>query len=499
MHEAGKSYHESQQSRWMKIVAWLGVCLVWLIAAAGFLLELDAGESPFAFTVVLASIAFVVWILLSRLSPRMTLSRRLFLIGALSQLPVIFFSLFISLNSHPEFAGAPVGAPVRAPAAPAPTTSAPATPAPTASPAPTPPAPAAQAPPPTPTLTPAPRPPPASSGPATVPLSAPVPSRPSIGFPQDRGLPNQLPRTQSPPTEPPPQGSRPSGSPNPQSLPSQQSGGPQPSPPSGAPRNPPAGVAIEPEATPQPGAPSTGPQPATRSAPARRPSNPPSPGSATEPVPQLYPAPPPSATPASPARVPYELPQFPWPPPHPSASYVLPQTMLAGGTTVGQVFGLIISALETEGYVERSFFRTQDNGVALVTRLERIEDDGSSFPGVQRWPPVLQTRSGLIQLLRGLFYVDSGHYRVIVFVVQGRPFSQSPETVSGEEALQWLQTGANTLPQDVAARPFGHDECTALIYEFASDGKNVQVVPSQLTGKQHLEKAGILTVLEKPN
>ena len=36
-----------------------------------------------------------------------------------------------------------------------------------------------------------------------------------------------------------------------------------------------------------------------------------------------------------------------------------------------------------------------------------------------------------------------------------------------------------------------------LIYEFASDGSKVQVVTSQLTGKQHLEKAGLLTVLDK--
>jgi len=37
--------------------------------------------------------------------------------------------------------------------------------------------------------------------------------------------------------------------------------------------------------------------------------------------------------------------------------------------------------------------------------------------------------------------------------------------------------------------------CTALIYEFASDGTNVHVVESRLTGKEHLEKAGLLTAL----
>jgi hypothetical protein len=177
---------------------------------------------------------------------------------------------------------------------------------------------------------------------------------------------------------------------------------------------------------------------------------------------------------------------------------VLPRTVLAGNTTVGQVFGVIISALESEGYVERSFFQTRDNGVALVTRLERIKDDGSSFAENERWPPAVPVRADLLRLLRGLFYVDPGHYRVIVFILQGLPFSQSSESVSRDDALKWLQTGANTLPQDVASRPFENSDCTALIYEFASDGSRVLVVASQLTGKQHLERSGILTMLVKP-
>jgi hypothetical protein len=36
-----------------------------------------------------------------------------------------------------------------------------------------------------------------------------------------------------------------------------------------------------------------------------------------------------------------------------------------------------------------------------------------------------------------------------------------------------------------------------LIYEFASDGTKVQVVTSQLTGKEHLERAGVLAILDK--
>ncbi len=93
--------------------------------------------------------------------------------------------------------------------------------------------------------------------------------------------------------------------------------------------------------------------------------------------------------------------------------------------------------------------------------------------------------------MRGLFYVDPGHYRVIVFVLQDLPFSQSSESITADEAKAWLTSGANVLPPQIAEHPLGGAHCTALIYEFASDGKTVRVIESSLTGKSHLEKAGL--------
>jgi hypothetical protein len=194
------------------------------------------------------------------------------------------------------------------------------------------------------------------------------------------------------------------------------------------------------------------------------------------------------------------LPEFPWPPPAASASYVLPDRLLDGYRTLGDATGAILAALEQNGYVERSFFRTAPGGVALVTRLERINDDGSPSAENERWTASAQrqesTRS-LLDFLQGLFFVDPGHYRVIVFVLQDLPFSQSAEVIVAEQAHAWLTSGANVLSPEIAGLPFAGGHVTVLIYEFASDGSKVQVVTSQLTGKQHLEKAGLLTVLDK--
>jgi hypothetical protein len=192
------------------------------------------------------------------------------------------------------------------------------------------------------------------------------------------------------------------------------------------------------------------------------------------------------------------MPEFPWPPPAASASYVLPDRLFDGYRTLGDVTKAILEALEQNGYVERSFFRTDPGGVALVTRLERINDDGS--PSVERWPAGGQRQDstrGLLDFLQGLFFVDPGHYRVIVFVFQDVPFSQSAENITAEQAHAWLTSGLNVLSPQIAQRPFAGGHVTVLIYEFASDGSKVQVVTSQLTGKQHLEKAGLLTALDK--
>jgi hypothetical protein len=183
---------------------------------------------------------------------------------------------------------------------------------------------------------------------------------------------------------------------------------------------------------------------------------------------------------------------------------VLPETVFERGRTTGQVVTAIITALERKGYVERSFFTTPADGVVLVTRLERINDDGSSAADLQRWPAVgeaARSSVGFAQFLRGLFYVDPGRYRVIVFILQDAPFRQNPDPdkpLTGQQARAWLRTGANVLPRELADRGYKGD-CTVLVYEFASDGTAVRVVESRLTGLQHLEKSGVLATLGRPN
>src|SRR5262249_57532765 len=107
------------------------------------------------------------------------------------------------------------------------------------------------------------------------------------------------------------------------------------------------------------------------------------------------------------------IPEFPWPPPAASATYVLPETVFESGRTTGQVVTAIITALERKGYVERSFFTTPADGVVLVTRLERINEDGSSVAGAHRWPArgtAATSTASLSPFLRRLFSFYPGRY-----------------------------------------------------------------------------------------
>ncbi len=210
------------------------------------------------------------------------------------------------------------------------------------------------------------------------------------------------------------------------------------------------------------------------------------------------PPPPQAAAPAGETAAP-AMPLFPKNPPRASARYEIPDAAFANMKTYGEATKFILGALESGGYVERSYFSTEAGGVAMVTRLERINDDGTPAPAAARWAlkqPPDGAISEAMSFLRGLFFVERGHYRTIVFMLQDQPFTQGDKPANEKEARDWISRGANLISPDVGRKPFAGSHCTALIYEFASDGSAVRLVESRLTGKDHLAKSGLLTALE---
>lgn len=198
------------------------------------------------------------------------------------------------------------------------------------------------------------------------------------------------------------------------------------------------------------------------------------------------------------------VPEFPWPPPKWSASNTIPRELLVGNAAhpiLGTVAQAIESAFAQAGYGERSYYSVP-GGFAMASQIEQINQDGSPKESVDRWslevPPLRKFSLG--SYLNALFTAQPGYYRVIVFVVTSQAFPQRDVKVTSEQSKGWLSGGLNKLPEKIGNQEYSSaHSCTALIYEFKQTGKHAELVdPSQIPGKTHLDKAGLMAAFAKP-
>jgi hypothetical protein len=197
-----------------------------------------------------------------------------------------------------------------------------------------------------------------------------------------------------------------------------------------------------------------------------------------------------------------QIPQFPFPPPMASAFDTIPRELLVAHKTHSKLKDVDValsSAFARCGYGEKSFYAVPD-GFAMASRLEQINADGSF--GANRWSlATAPIRSFSIESYLGaLFRVRAGHFRVVVFVVTNHPFEQTDAKVTSDQAKSWVKKGLNQLPKKIGDRDYSDDyTCTAEIYEFETlgGGEAKFVEPSEITGRTHLEKSGILGALAR--
>ena len=195
--------------------------------------------------------------------------------------------------------------------------------------------------------------------------------------------------------------------------------------------------------------------------------------------------------------------KFPWPPPQASATVILPPELLKDSLTekvlLGDVDDVISRALQSSGYVEKSYFSVPD-GFALVTRLEQINSDGTP-KAEERWSTeVGPLRSfSLEEFFRALLLANPGFFRTTVFVITPHPFSQADVDVPRDIVEGWLREGLNILPHSIAELEYDSlFTTTALIYEFEQPRSRDTVFQSyNFTGIEHLTKSGIMSHLNR--
>lgn len=210
-------------------------------------------------------------------------------------------------------------------------------------------------------------------------------------------------------------------------------------------------------------------------------------------------------TPAPVPRIP-KYRKFPWPPPRASAIIEIPPEFFERPNVsvvyLNDIINKLKQALDVGGYSEKSFYIAPE-GFAVVTRLEQFSLDGVPKESPERWSldlGPLRTFS-VKKYIKALFKARIGYYRIIVFVVSPRPFSQADSEVSFSEAVSWLTDGLNKVPWSIGLREFTEEySCTALIYEFIrpeSEKKAYLKFPGYLTARRHLKKSGIWNVLKE--
>jgi hypothetical protein len=190
-----------------------------------------------------------------------------------------------------------------------------------------------------------------------------------------------------------------------------------------------------------------------------------------------------------------EVPTFQWPPPRASARFDLPASLLPTEARLIDIAAVLEQALIRAGFPDKSYYAIP-SGFALVAQLERITDDGQPQAS-GRWdadlrpPRVMSLRS----YFEALFLPRPGHYRLVVFLVTKEAFVYKNESVSFEVSRDWLWGGSNRLPPSVGIERYSTDHyTTALIYEFHQPGLQDRAalrIPSALSGRVHLERAGI--------
>jgi hypothetical protein len=198
------------------------------------------------------------------------------------------------------------------------------------------------------------------------------------------------------------------------------------------------------------------------------------------------------------------VPKFPWPPPRASASDIIPRELLVGNAahpTLSTVAQAVESAFAQAGYGQKSYYSVPD-GFAMASQIEQINQDGTPKESIDRWsletPPLRKFSLG--SYLNALFTAQPGYYRVIVFVVTSQAFPQRDVKVTSEQSKGWVSAGLNKLPERIGNQEYSAaHSCTALIYEFKQTGKHADLLdPSQITGKTHLDKAGLMAAFAKP-
>ena len=194
-----------------------------------------------------------------------------------------------------------------------------------------------------------------------------------------------------------------------------------------------------------------------------------------------------------------------FPPPRPTCEWQSPVQL--EGRSLGEIASRVSHVLDAAGYAETRVFRIggrYEHGFAVVTRLERITDDGVPAEGRDRWsarfpaPPALEWLGGA----RKPHLPGPGRYRTFMLTVTDVPRRGTRPTPWDERTLM-DGPALPDVPFPLARQLAGAPTMAFYVYEYASssaDGEGVFVeqAASRLSADAHVRAAGLGALGDAP-
>jgi hypothetical protein len=185
-----------------------------------------------------------------------------------------------------------------------------------------------------------------------------------------------------------------------------------------------------------------------------------------------------------------------WPPPRSTSIWtdpVRPSTRLSLRESAERVQ----ASLKHAGYTDERWFAigTQfDHGFAVTTRLEHMNDDGTS--GAARWSSLFQEAPTLLWLdrARTMRLAAAGRYRVFLVALTDLPIGRTDRAPVWDEQTCMTEALAASSREAFATRMVSPSyRIGVYVYAYRSDDGDGELIPSEpaFPAARHVEMAGL--------
>ncbi|MGV6851853.1 MAG: hypothetical protein ACWA5R_06705 [bacterium] len=194
------------------------------------------------------------------------------------------------------------------------------------------------------------------------------------------------------------------------------------------------------------------------------------------------------------------LPVFPWqPPPYSAKENITGRVLRSSDISLRDVKDQIIDALKlaSSEYEYGIFSIPEGDGIAIVTRAERIRSDGSFLKSARWGKTGSPANFNFIDYLKDIFLEKPGYYRIIVFTIT-RNVSIEPSRVFGVLDVN-PRYGSQLLSQEIAMKKADGYSINALVYVYENRRREEPVLwdSQSVSAEKHLIDSGIQASLNQ--